>query len=81
MIQIRQAEYSATVIWLASLFAHDDGLPCRRIGTTKIGWTLQLGGASSWSEGVLSDMACFQQLCFFGCGDVYYVVQEYRLGI
>jgi hypothetical protein len=31
MIQVRQAEYSATVIRLASRFAHGDGLPCRSI--------------------------------------------------
>ena len=34
MIQIRQAEHSATVIRLDSLFAHGDGLQCRSIGTT-----------------------------------------------
>jgi hypothetical protein len=31
MIQIRQPQYSATVIRLHSLFAHGDGLPRRRI--------------------------------------------------
>jgi hypothetical protein len=31
MIQIRQPKHSATVIRLDSLFAHGDGLPCRRI--------------------------------------------------
>jgi hypothetical protein len=42
MIQIRQAKHSATVIRLNSLFAHDDGLPCRRIGTTaQIVWAMQ----------------------------------------
>ena len=34
MIQIRQSKHPATVIRLDSLFAHGDGLPCRRIGTT-----------------------------------------------
>jgi hypothetical protein len=34
VIQIRQPQHSATVIRLDSLFAHGDGLPCRRIGTT-----------------------------------------------
>src|SRR6266481_1828021 len=34
MIPIRQSKHSATVIRLDSLFAHGDGLPCRRIGTT-----------------------------------------------
>jgi len=33
MIEVGQTKYSATVIRLDSLFAHDDGLPCRRIGT------------------------------------------------
>jgi hypothetical protein len=34
MIQVWEPEHSATVIRLDSVFAHDDGLQCRRIGTT-----------------------------------------------
>jgi hypothetical protein len=34
MIQVWQAEHSATIVRLDSRFAHDDGLQCRRIGTT-----------------------------------------------
>jgi len=34
MIQIWQPKHSATVIRLDSVFAHGNGLPCRRIGTT-----------------------------------------------
>jgi hypothetical protein len=34
MVQIRQAQYPATVIRLNSMLAHGDGLPCRSIGTT-----------------------------------------------
>src|ERR1700737_5071006 len=63
MIQIRQPKHSATVIRLDSLFAHSDGLPCRSL------WDYQgpagrcnLGRSSSWSEGVLSAMACYQQV-------------------
>ncbi len=42
VVQIRQAKHSATVIRLDSLFAHDDGLPCRRLGTTaQTVWTVQ----------------------------------------
>ena len=43
MIQIWKPKYSATVIRLDSVFAHGDGLPCRRIGTT----ANRLGDASS----------------------------------
>ena len=43
MIQVWQAEYSAAVIRLDSLFAHGDGLPCRRIGTTaQTVWAMQV---------------------------------------
>jgi hypothetical protein len=31
MIQVRQSKQTATIIRLDSLFAHSDGLPCRRI--------------------------------------------------
>jgi hypothetical protein len=42
MIQIRQPKHSATVIRLDSLFAHSDGLPCRRMGTTAQNvWAMQ----------------------------------------
>jgi hypothetical protein len=42
MIQIGQAKHSATVFRLDSVFAHDDGLPCRRIGTTaQTVWAMQ----------------------------------------
>jgi hypothetical protein len=34
MIQIWKPKHSATLIRLDSVFAHGDGLPCRRIGTT-----------------------------------------------
>jgi hypothetical protein len=34
MIQIWKPKHSATVIRLDSVFAHGDGFPCRRIGTT-----------------------------------------------
>jgi hypothetical protein len=34
VIQVRQAEHSATVIWLNLWLAHDDGLPVRRLGIT-----------------------------------------------
>jgi len=34
MIQIWKPKHSATVIRLDSVFAHGDGLPSRRIGTT-----------------------------------------------
>ncbi len=34
MIKIGQTKYSATVIRLTFVFAHGDGLPCRRTGTT-----------------------------------------------
>jgi hypothetical protein len=46
MIQIRQPKHSATVIWLDSRFAHSDGLPCRRNGTTAD----RLGDASIGTE-------------------------------
>jgi hypothetical protein len=36
MIQIRQPKYSATIIRLDSLFAHGNGLPCRKNGTTAV---------------------------------------------
>jgi len=32
--QVGQTKHSATVVRLDSRFAHDDGLPCRRIATT-----------------------------------------------
>ncbi len=42
MIEIGQTKYSATVIRLDLLLAHDDGLPCRRIGTTaQTVWAMQ----------------------------------------
>lgn len=34
MIQVWQAEHSATIVRFDSRFAHDDGLQCRRISTT-----------------------------------------------
>jgi hypothetical protein len=43
MIQVWQAEHSPTIVRLDSWFAHDDGLPCRRIGTTAD----RLGNAST----------------------------------
>ena len=46
-----QSKHSATVVRLDSLFAHSVGLPCRNIRDYQAGWTLQQGGASSWSEG------------------------------
>src|SRR6266478_2498686 len=61
MIQIRQPQHSATVIRLNSVFAHGDGLPCRRIGTT----ANRLGEASIrrvWTGRVLSAIAWLQQL-------------------
>jgi hypothetical protein len=48
MIEIRQPEHSATVIRLDSLFAHGDGLPCRRISTTAD----RLGYASTGTKAV-----------------------------
>jgi hypothetical protein len=62
MIQVGQAKHPATVIRLDSVFAHDDGLPCRRIGTTaQIVWAMQ---ALALGKGyrVLRDMAWLQQL-------------------
>src|SRR5512135_167042 len=54
VIQIRQAKHPATVIRLDSVFAHGDGLPCRRIGTTanrqgdaSIGTRYRLDGSES----------------------------------
>src|SRR5690348_17182175 len=42
MIEIGQAKHSTTVIRLDSMFAHDDGLLCRRIGTTaQAAWAMQ----------------------------------------
>jgi hypothetical protein len=42
MIEIGQTKHSATVIRLNFVFAHDDGLPCRRIGTTaQTVWAVQ----------------------------------------
>src|SRR5450755_2236459 len=34
LVQVWQPEHSATIIWFDSLFAHDNGLPCRSIGST-----------------------------------------------
>jgi hypothetical protein len=43
MIQIWKPKHSATVIRLDSVFAHGDGLPCRRIGTTaQTAWAMQI---------------------------------------
>ena len=61
MIEIGQTKHSATVIRLTFVFAHDDGLPCRRIGTTaQTVWAVQAWG---WVRvgGVLSAIAWFQQ--------------------
>src|SRR5882724_1120691 len=58
MIQIGQSKHSATVIRLDSVFAHGDGLPCRRIGTT----VNRLGDANIrrvWTGRVLSAIADF----------------------
>src|ERR1700734_4325358 len=60
MIQIWKSKHSATVIRLDSVFAHGDGLPCRRIGTT----ANRLGDASirrAWIGRVLSAIACLRQ--------------------
>src|SRR6266851_3302523 len=57
MIQIWKPKHSATVVRLDSVFAHGDGLPCRRIGTT----ANRLGDASIrrvWTGRVLSAIAC-----------------------
>jgi hypothetical protein len=43
MIQIRQSQHPATVIRLDSLFAHGDGLPCRKIELRQIVRAVQLG--------------------------------------
>src|SRR5271165_2201100 len=43
MIQVWKPKHSATVIRLDSVFAHGNGLPCRKIGTT----ANRLGDASS----------------------------------
>jgi hypothetical protein len=48
MIQVRQSKQPATVIRLDSLFAHGDGLPCRRISTT----AERLGYASTGTKAV-----------------------------
>jgi hypothetical protein len=62
MIEIRQPQYSATVIRLDSLFAHDDGLPCRRIGTTAhTVWAMQALALGS-GVGVLSANAWLRKL-------------------
>ncbi len=41
MIHIGQPKHSATVIRLNSLFAHSDGLPCRRIALRQTVWAMQ----------------------------------------
>src|ERR1035441_244370 len=52
MIQVWQAEHSATIVWLDSLFAHGDGLPCRRIGTTaQTAWAMQALGLRNGYRG------------------------------
>jgi len=54
VIQIRQAKHPAMVIRLDSQFAHGDGLPCRRIGTTaQTVWAMQ-AWALVRSGGILS---------------------------
>jgi len=44
MIQIRQPKHSATVVRLDSVFAHGDGLPCRRIELRQTVWAMQAVG-------------------------------------
>ena len=57
VIQIRQAKHPATVIRPDSQFAHGDGLPCRRIGTTaQTVWAMQ-AWALVQSGGILSAIA------------------------
>ena len=52
MIQIRQPKHSATVIRLDCLFAHGDGLLCRRIGTTaQTIWAMQVPALGTGLEG------------------------------
>src|SRR5713226_300694 len=72
MIQIWKPKHSATVIRLDSVFAHGDGLPCRRIGTM----ANRLGDASIrrvWTGRVLSAIAWFQQLTTnTGCRGINY---------
>jgi hypothetical protein len=61
MIQIWKPKHSATVIRLDSVFAHGDGLPCRRIGTT----ANRLGDASIrrvWTGRVLSAIAFYEKV-------------------
>jgi len=41
LIQVRQAEHSATVILLDSVFSHGDGLPCRRMELSQNAWAVQ----------------------------------------
>lgn len=60
MIQVRQPEHSATVVWLDFVFAHDDGLPVpqpRELPQTVKGRKL-LGLCRA---DVVSENACFQQ--------------------
>jgi len=56
MIQIRQPKHSATVIRLDSMFAHGDGLPCRRISTT----ANRLDDASGGKRAISTDLRCGQ---------------------
>ena len=62
MIQIWKAKDSATVVRFDSVFAHDDSLPCRRIGTT----TQTVGAMQAFGpdtgERILSAMPCLRQL-------------------
>ncbi len=41
MIQVWQAEHSATIVRLDSRFAHDDGLQCRSIELRQTVWKMQ----------------------------------------
>ena len=54
MIQVWKPKHSATVIRLDSVFAHGDGLPCRRIGTTANRLVMQaVGEDGQWENTAL----------------------------
>ena len=51
MIQVWKPKHSATVIRLDSVFAHGDGLPCRRIELRQTVWAMQAWApVQSWRD-------------------------------
>src|SRR5262249_7543022 len=61
----RPSKQSATIIWLDSRFAHDDGLPCRNIELRQIVPATQVLAVRSIGD--LSAIAWFRQLQLCTC--------------